>query len=59
MAQDPDLLRVVGEAVMALGTDLAFVVDATSLRILRANLAKPYLPEDLARCVREALDRVR
>ena len=39
MAQDPDLLRVVGEAVMALGTDLVFVLDATSLRILRANVA--------------------
>ncbi len=39
MAQDPDLMRVVGEAVMALGTDIVFVVDAPSLRIVRANLA--------------------
>jgi two-component system, cell cycle sensor histidine kinase and response regulator CckA len=39
VAQEPDLLRVVGEAVMALGTDIVFVIDATSLRIVRANLA--------------------
>jgi two-component system cell cycle sensor histidine kinase/response regulator CckA len=52
VAQDPDLLRVLGEAVMALGTDIVFVVDATSLRILRANLAFTkvlgYPPEEVA-----------
>ena len=52
MAQDPDLLRVVGEAVMALGTDLVFVVDAPSLRIVRANLAFTkvlgYAPDEVA-----------
>jgi PAS domain S-box-containing protein len=52
VAQDPELLRVVGEAVMALGTDIVFVVDATSLRIVRANLAFTkvlgYPPDEVA-----------
>jgi PAS domain S-box-containing protein len=53
VAQDPDLMRVVGEAVMALGTDIVFVVDAPSLRIVRANLAFThvlgYLPDEVSR----------
>ena len=66
MAQDPDLLRVVGEAVMALGTDIVFVVDATSLRIVRANLAFThvlgYAPDEVsapddARAVRRPIRR--
>src|SRR3954454_8414576 len=52
VAQDPDLLRVVGEAVMALGTDIVFVVDATSLRMVHANLAFTkvlgYPPDEIA-----------
>ncbi len=36
---DPDILAVAGEAVMSLGTDVVFIVDATTLRLVRANRA--------------------